>query len=114
MSGDAVLRASILAALSRATIRTLEVAGETVHIRGLTGAERVQLQGWMKAAAEGGEPLTDYRIVALGLCNPDGVRLFPNAEDIAHVDGVALGKMALAILEASGLGPDAVEGARGN
>jgi hypothetical protein len=114
MSATDVRRAAILAALSRATIRTVEVAGEVVHIRGLTGAERVQLQGWMKAATDGGEPLADYRIAALGVCNEDGVRLFPNADDLANVDGVALGRLALAVLEASGLGADAAEGARGN
>lgn len=113
MPGNEVLRASILAALSRASIRTLVVAGETVHIRGLTGAERVQLQAWIKAASEGGEPLTDYKVAALGLCDADGVRLFDEAA-LADVDGAALGKIALAILEASGLGADAVEGARGN
>lgn len=108
-----LLRAQIAAALSKSAVRPIEFAGVSGFVRGLTGGERVQLQQWI---AEGGPAVQDFRVAALGLCDADGVRLFDDPEqlrDQAYPDNV-LRKVALAVLEASGLTSDAAEAAAGN
>lgn len=107
MSRD-LLKATISSAFSKASVKQLEINGLTVYVRGLTGAERVQLQQMATAAQNGGEPVADYKIVALGLCDSDGVRLFDDPEQVAVLDGAVLAKLAQAIFEQSGLTETAV------
>lgn len=107
MSRD-LLKAQISSAFAKASVRQIEVHGLTVYVRGLTGAERVQLQQMAGAAQQGGEPLADYKIVALGLCDSEGARLFDNPQDVSNLDGMILDKLAKEILEASGLSQTAV------
>lgn len=113
MSRD-LLKAQITSTLSKATVRSLEVHGVTVYVRGLTGGERVQLQQWAAEASKGGEPLADYKVAFMGLCDADGVRLFDDVADVAKLDGAVLAELSKAIIEASGLGEKAVEGAEKN
>jgi hypothetical protein len=109
-----LLRATISSTLSKTSVKSLDVAGVTLFVRGLTGAERVVLQKWAAEAQAGGEPVADHRIAALGLCDADGVRLYDDEADVAKLDGAALGDIAKAILEASGLTDAASESAPGN
>jgi len=108
-----LLRAQILAALSKDAVKPIDVLGVPGFVRGLTGGERVQLQQWI---AEGGTSVADYRVAALGICDADGVRLFDDPEqlrDQAYPENW-LRKVALAVLEASGLTSDSAEAAAGN
>ena len=109
------LRAAIAAALSpRASVRPLALGELRLFVRSMTGAERVQLQRWQAEAAAGGEPLTDARVAALGLCDEAGERLYPDPAALAGFDGAALSKISRAVLAASGLIDDAVEDAEKN
>jgi hypothetical protein len=110
MSRD-LLKATISSAFSKASVRQLEVHGVSVFIRGLTGGERVQLQQWAAEASSGGEPLADYKVAALGLCDAEGVRLFDDPLEVAKLDGAVLSQLSKAILEASGLTENAVSDA---
>lgn len=103
-----LLKATISSTLSKASVRQLEVHGVTVYVRGLTGGERVQLQQLAAIASNGGEPLADYKIVALGLCDAEGTRLFDDPSEVAILDGAVLAQLAKAILEQSGLSETAV------
>lgn len=114
MSSRDLLRATISSTLSKASVKALDVAGVTLYVRGLTGAERVLLQKWAAEAQGGGEPVADFRIAALGLCDAEGVRLFEDEADVAKLDGATLGVIAKAILDASGLTDSAAEAATGN
>ena len=109
-----LLRAQISSTLARATVRPITVAGVELFVRGLSGAERVQLQKWAAEAQGGGEPVADHRIAQLGLCDAEGARLFDSVEDVAALDGEALSQIAKAILEASGLTEKASEAAAKN
>jgi hypothetical protein len=109
-----LLRATISSTLSKTSVKSLDVAGVTLFVRGLTGVERVALQKWAAESQAGGEPVADYRIAALGLCDAEGARLFDDEADVAKLDGAALGEIARAILEASGLTDSAAESAQGN
>ena len=98
-----VTGADLLAALKVASLRTVEVAGELVHVRGLTGAERKQLQD----RAKSGDPVQPFELVGLAAVQPDGSPLFTSEQvaALANVDGVAVEKIAEAILRASALLP---------
>jgi hypothetical protein len=109
-----LLRAQVSAALAKATVRPIVVAGVELFVRGLTGAERVQLQKWAAEAQGGGEPLSDYKVAFLGLCDADGVRLFEDEGSLAVLDGSAVSEIARAVIEASGLTAEAAEIAKGN
>lgn len=109
-----LLRAQVSATLAKVTIRPLIVAGVELFVRGLTGAERVQLMKWSAEAQGGGEPLSDYKVAFLGLCDADGVRLFDDEASLAVLDGGAVSEIARAVIEASGLTGSAAEIATGN
>lgn len=104
------MRASVLDRLRVASVRQIEVAGLSLHVRGLTGAERMQLQ---EAAADK-RAFADFQIAAMGLCDESGARLFESADDLAQLDGVALAEIARAVVEASGLATGAAETAKKN
>lgn len=109
------LRAAIAAALSpRASVRPLQVDGLSLYVRSMTGAERVQLQRWQAEAATGGDPLTDSRVAALGLCDEHGERLYSDPAALAALEGAALARISRAVLRASGLVDDAVDDAEKN
>ena len=103
-----VTGADLLAALKVASLRTVEVACQTVRVRGRTGAERKLLQD----RAKSGDPVLPHELVGLAAVNPDGGQLFTaeEAAQLADVDGAAVEKIAEAILRASALLPEA-EGA---
>jgi hypothetical protein len=109
-----LLRAQISSTLSKASVRSLELHGVTVYVRGLSGGERVQLQQWAAEAGAGGEPLADYKVAFLGLCDAEGVRLFDDPLEVAKLDGAVLADLSKAILEASGLTDKAREDAEKN
>ena len=100
----------LLRALMRSTVRPVTVCGELMHVRSLSGAERVQFQKWTN------EPDADQRLVWLGLCNADGARLpeFEEFDNVAALPVQALGLLTTAVLEASGLGKGADEAAEKN
>lgn len=104
------LKASILDQLRVASVRPLTVSGVSMYVRGLTGAQRMQLQ----EAAAAGETLADYKVAALGLCDEAGERLFASGDDIAELDGESLAQIAKAVIEASGLGQASMEDAAKN
>jgi hypothetical protein len=103
-----LLKATISSAFSKASVRELEVQGVKLYIRGLSGGERVTLQQWASEASKGGEPLADYKVVSLGLCDAEGVRLFDDPLEVAKLDGAVLSQLSKAILEASLLTDNAV------
>jgi hypothetical protein len=109
-----LLKAQISEGLARATVRSLTVAGVALFVRGLSGAERVQLQRWAADATAGGEPLSDYKVAFLGLCDADGARLFDDEAEVAKLDGAAVSEIARAVIEASGLTAEAAEAAAKN
>jgi hypothetical protein len=108
------LKAQISEGLARATVRPLTVAGIALFVRGLSGAERVQLQKWAADAKVGGDPLSDYRVAFLGLCDADGLRLYDDEAEVAKLDGAAVSEIARAVIEASGLTAEAAETASKN
>ena len=95
----------LLKALRTVSLRTVEVAGHTVHVRGLTGAERKLLLD----RAKDNDPLQPYELAGLAACDGEGKRLFSSEEaaELADVDAAAVDKIAAAVLEASGLTPGA-------
>jgi hypothetical protein len=103
-----LLKATISSTFSKASVRELEVQGVKLYIRGLSGGERVTLQQWASEASKGGEPLADYKVVSLGLCDAEGVRLFDDPLEVAKLDGAVLSQLSKAILEASLLTDNAV------
>lgn len=113
MSRD-LLRAQILDRLRRVSVRRIEVGGLELYVRGLTGAERLEVQMAATAAGNGGPPLSDFRVAALGLCDESGARLFDNPDDVAALDGAVLARIAREVIEASGLSEGAREDAEKN
>lgn len=103
-----LLKATISSAFLKTSVRELEVEGVKLYVRGFTGGERVTLQQWATEAAKGGEPLADYKVVALGLCDAEGGRLFDDPLEVAKLDGAVLSQLSKAILEASHLTDNAV------
>jgi len=109
-----LLRAQISTTLARATVRPITVAGVELYVRGLSGAERVTLQRWAAEAEAGGEPVSDFRVAWLGLCDADGVRLFEQPDELGVLDGSSVSEIAKAVIEASGLSSGAAEAAAKN
>lgn len=107
-----VTRDAVLAALKRASVRPVTVAGLELHVRGVSGAERKALIDRARA----NEPMQAYELAALCLCDADGHALF-TADDVAALadtDGDSLEKIGAAILTASGLMPSAESDAAKN
>lgn len=103
MSRD-LLKAQIVDTFRRASVRQVEIGGLKLYVRGLTGGERIQLQQMAAEAQQGGEPLADFKVAVLGLCDESGARLFEDAKDLANLDGAVLAEISKHIIEASGLG----------
>lgn len=107
-------RHALLSAFKRATVKEFEVAGVKFHIRGLTGAERMELATRNKAfRANEGKPLSDAELASWAICSPEGERLYQDAAELEGVDGKTLETIALEILEISGLRDDSKERAAG-
>lgn len=107
-------RHAILSALKRATLKEIDVAGIKLKIRGLTGAERLELvDRQIMAKEDRTKRLSDAELCSWAICGDDGERLYQNGDELAGVDGEALETIALAILEASGLTKAAEERAAG-
>lgn len=102
----------ILKTLRTVSLRKVEVAGLTVHVRGLTGAERRLIT----ERARDNDPMQAYELAGLACCTDSGGRLFTEEEALAlaDVDGASVEKLAEAILKASGLLPEAQEEAAKN
>lgn len=100
-----VTGADLLAALKKASIRPVSVAGLDVHVRGVTGAERKMII----ERARAGSPLQANELCALCLCDEAGTALFTpeQAGELDQVDGGCLEKLGSEILSASGLLPQA-------
>jgi hypothetical protein len=107
-----VTGADLLAALRTVSLRPVSAAGVEFYVRGLTGAERQLLRD----RAHDGSPLQAHELVGLVACNGNRERLFSDEQvlELAHVDGGEVEKIAAAILEASGLMPEAQEQAAKN
>ena len=102
MSRD-LLKAQLVDRLRLVSVRSIEIAGGPVFVRGLTGAERMELQAMSSAAAAGGPAIGDYMVAAMGLCDERGDRLFTDPGELAALDGASVATIARAVLEASGL-----------
>lgn len=104
--------AEVLAALRTVALRKVEAAGVEFYVRGLTGAERRLLI----ERARANDPLQAFELVGLAACDATAAPLFTQeqAAELANVDGAAVEKVAEAIIEASGLRPDAQEQAAKN
>jgi hypothetical protein len=100
-----VTGADLLAALKKASIRPVSVAGVDVHVRGVTGAERKLII----ERARAGTPLQANELCALCLCDDRGAALFTaeQAADLDQADGGCLERLGTEILSASGLLPQA-------
>lgn len=113
-------KAEILAAFRKASVRTIQVEGLDVTIRGLTGADRMAFNVAIEEARKAGTVVPDYLVAFYGWCDSEGVRLFDKAEELADIDGNILQVIALEVLKASGLYagaegvPSSAEAAQGN
>ncbi len=111
-------KAELLAAFRKAAVRTVTIAGQSVTVRGLTGADRLAFNQAIEDAKKAGTPVPDYLVAYWGLCDSEGVRLFGAPEELAEMDGAVLQAIALEVLKASGLysGDDgsSAEEAQGN
>lgn len=94
-----VTATEILAALRTASVRTVEVAGLTLTIRGLTAAEMILVQ----ERAKGDKPMTDPEVVALCVIDEAGKPLFTpeQAAELANTHAGSIAKIARAIVAAS-------------
>ena len=102
----------LIAALRQFKRRDETLAGLPVFIRSLSGSERDLLR--TRAAA--GNPLTAADLVCLAVCDAAYAPVF-TAEQVAEVasgDGGEIDRLALAILELSGLAPQSAEDAGKN
>jgi len=104
--------ADVLKTLRTLSLRPVTVAGLSLHVRGLTGAERRLLA----ERAKDGHPMQAFEVVGLAACTEKGERLFTEDEaiELGNVDGAAVEQIAQAILEASGLMPKAQDDAAKN
>lgn len=96
-------KAEIAAAFRKAAVRTVSVAGVSLTIRGLTGADRVHFNQAIEESKKSGEPVPDFLVAYWGMCDGEGARLFDKPEDLADFDGGVLQTVALEVLKASGL-----------
>ena len=96
-------KAEILAAFRKSAVRTVQVAGQDVTVRGLTGADRLAFNAAIEEAKKSGQVVPDYLVAFWGWCDSEGVRLFDKAEELADIDGAVLQAIALEVLKASGL-----------
>lgn len=96
-------KAEISAAFRKAAVRTVSVAGVSLTIRGLTGADRVHFNQAIEESKKTGAPVPDFLVAYWGLCDSEGARLFDKPEDLADFDGGVLQTVALEVLKASGL-----------
>jgi hypothetical protein len=85
------------------------LAGLPVFIRSLSGSERDLLRS--RAAA--GDPLKPAELVCMGVCDASFAPLFTpeQAADLATGDGGEIDRLAVAILDLSGLGARSAEDA---
>ena len=93
-------------ALRKASLREVEVAGVKLHVRGLTSRERMELVRMQKDGT-----VTDFQVAFWGLAKPDGSRYFDSVEDAAESDGALIAEIAMEVMRASKLLPDADEDA---
>lgn len=96
-------KAEILAAFRKASVKTIQVEGLDVTIRGLTGGDRVAFNLAIEEAKKAGQVVPDYLVAFYGWCDSEGVRLFERPEELADIDGNVLQVIALEVLRASGL-----------
>ncbi|MEY4402184.1 MAG: hypothetical protein RIR91_219 [Verrucomicrobiota bacterium] len=96
-------KAEIVAAFKKAAVRQVEVAGVAIHLRGLTGSDRVAFNQAIEESKKTGEPVPDYLVAFWGMCDSEGARLFATPEECADFDGNTLQTIALEVLKASGL-----------
>lgn len=99
-----VTGADLIAALRKASIRPVNVAGLDVFVRGVNGLER-QL---IIQRAKDQNPLTAAELAALCVCDENGTPLFTSeqAADLAAVDAAGVEEIGKAVLTASKLLPD--------
>ena len=96
-------KAEILAAFRKSAVRTVQVAGQDVTVRGLTGADRLAFNEAIAESQKSGTSVPDYLVAYWGWCDSEGARLFDKAEELADIDGAVLQTIALEVLKASGL-----------
>lgn len=86
--------------------------GQPVQLRSLSGAERDLL----RSRAQGSNPLTAAELVALAVVGEDGAAVFTadQVAELASCDGGEIDRVAMAVLELSGLGRNAQDDAAKN
>jgi len=103
------LRAKLSALRVRVEPMTIAGIDEPIHVKGLTGGERAVLVSKRFRMGEGGPPLSDGEIAALGICDASGVRIYQDtdAPELDLMPGEVLSAIALRIMQLSGLTAEA-------
>jgi hypothetical protein len=98
-------------------VHAFDHAGQTLHVRSLSGSGRSKYLELCRAAGDGSPSMA--KVVALGLCEEDGSLTYnvDNEKDIAEieqVDGEVLQAVVFKLYEVSGLTKKALEEAEKN
>jgi len=101
----------------RPKVHQHEYEGKSFHIRALSGAGRAKYLELVAAAGDSSPSMA--KVVALGLCEEDGVLTYnvDNEKDVAEineVDGAVLQSIVFKLYEISGLTKKAIESAEKN
>jgi len=97
-----MLKSNFLASLKRKH-EPFEVNGVTLHLKPWNTAKRIEFFEWKKANP--GTPKGFYeKLFALSVCDADGNLLLDGTEsDLSDLDGLALEKIAIRVIELNGL-----------
>lgn len=100
-----------LTAFRKPKVKAVEVEGETLHVRSLTGRERDAYEAEQHDLNQQGKTLDNFRarLVARCLCESDGTAIDVTPEDVGDLDAGIVGKLfdAAASLNGLAFGADA-------
>lgn len=96
-----------LSKVGKPKVVPVEIDGETVYVKSMTGAQRKQFMLVANEEREKGGNIGDAEVAAFGLCEQDGAPSFASYEEavafLSDLDGGVLSKIAVGVLQASGL-----------
>lgn len=102
----------------RPKVHQFEYEGQTFHVRAMSGAGRAKYLELCRASHDGSSPPMS-KVVALGLCEPDGALAYnidndADIKEIDEIDGAVLQAIVFKLYEVSGLTAKSVEDASKN
>jgi hypothetical protein len=100
-------------------IGTVDLDGQTIHVRAFSGAGRAHYTDMVRKAEEAKTSVEPHEIAALGICEEDGTLAYDlsKPEDVAELksrDGKFLADVSMKLFELSGLTAKAEEEAAKN